>query len=100
MIMGMLEPLKVGTDIAITVRLDWSEAVNPGKYFHYFEKDDTATSRTYGVKLVSFGEGEGLWVESASDEERARLIKMLIPWHYIFCVRSWPADRNENRVGF
>jgi hypothetical protein len=98
--------LRKGDEIAITVSKDWADAVGAirSRVLHHFKGDDTPASQLFAAKLVSLTDSEGLWVEALGDatgKHRLAKGKMLIPWAYIYTVRSDRISESEReKIGF
>jgi hypothetical protein len=56
----------------------------------------------YAGRVVSSTDPVGLWIESANDADQTKTTrtKLLIPWGFIFAVRSMGSERGKFKIGF
>ncbi len=79
--------LKKGDKVAVNVHKDWANAVK-SDILHYFAGDNTEESRLFIARIVSVTDPDGLWFESSSEERPQFKQKILVPWPFIFSVRT------------
>jgi|SRR5579875_1507885 len=98
--------MKKGDLIAVTVSREWADAVGPVDAIHYFEADDTPTTRLFVAKIISITDPSGLWVESANDpllagDKEPDQTTLFVPWQFIIAIRSSPGLKTDrHKLGF
>jgi hypothetical protein len=95
--------LKKGDIVAVTVSRAWTEAMGDQPSLHFFTGNDTETARTFAAKIVSVTHTDGLWLSTAKEGEKKPQSegKILVPWVYIFAVRTGEAMMaDRHKFGF